>query len=355
MIMSVFNKILIINIACLICLNIPSFAQTKNVKVGAYYFDGWTGTYPYHITDKLKNTYSERKPIWGWITSSQKIVDKQILAASQSGLSFFSFCWYNDVKDTATPLNNALSYYLKSPYQDKLKFCLMIANHKGNEVRERDWDKLTTEWIKLFKSKNYLTVNNKPLIIFFTPKGLNEEFGSFINVKQAFDKFRQKAIACGLKGVTIAACVGSNGVDIASAKLCGYDVLTGYNYHYAGFTGSEKVVPIEKLQQNETKEWNKISGNKLPYIPVSTLNWDPRPWADQNQSYANSPRYTGFSTNSVYKSVANICKWVNTHPNNTPKERIALLYAWNEYGEGAWLTPSKTTDFLPAIKQANNQ
>ena len=70
---------------------INAYAQ---VKVGAYYFDGWTGHYPIHITNALTTTFAGREPKWGWITSSQKIMDEQIGLASDAGLSFFDFCWY---------------------------------------------------------------------------------------------------------------------------------------------------------------------------------------------------------------------------------------------------------------------
>ena len=36
-----------------------------------------------------------------------------------------------------------------------------------------------------------------------------------------------------------------------------------------------------------------------------------------------------------------------SNPEKTPKEKIALLYAWNEYGEGARLTPSITAKDNP--------
>ena len=65
----------------------------KSVRFGAYYFDGWTGIYPWHITPELVKSFPNREPKWGWITSSQEVMNEQISLASKSGLSFFSFCW----------------------------------------------------------------------------------------------------------------------------------------------------------------------------------------------------------------------------------------------------------------------
>jgi len=102
--------------------------QAHEIKLGAYYFDGWTGKYAQHISPKLMNSFSNRKPKWGWITSSQKIVDQQILAASGAGLSFFSFCWYYSGKDKykGEPLNNALKFFQKSEYTGKMEYCLIL-------------------------------------------------------------------------------------------------------------------------------------------------------------------------------------------------------------------------------------
>lgn len=47
--------------------------------LGAYYFDGWTEG-SHHITESLKNDFRDREPIWGWVTSTQPIVDAQRLS-----------------------------------------------------------------------------------------------------------------------------------------------------------------------------------------------------------------------------------------------------------------------------------
>jgi hypothetical protein len=42
------------------------------------------------------------------------------------------------------------------------------------------------------------------------------------------------------------------------------------------------------------------------------------------------------------------------HPDQTTAERIVLLYAWNEFGEGGYLAPTKGDPegaYLKAVKQ----
>jgi len=333
--------------------NVKLFAQGSEIALGAYYFDGWTGAYPSHITQTLIDSFPEREPKWGWKTSSQEIVDEQIILAAKAGLSFFSFCWYYNgaEKFKTEPLNQAQRLFLKSPEKNKLKYCLLVANHQGFEISPSDWSIVTSEWINQFKDPSYLRVDGKPLLIFFS--SLISKFGTADAVGLALNNFREAAKKAGLNGVTIALCTNPDETAIKDAELCGFDVLTGYNYHTAGYGNSRKL-PINNLINGEFLAWNRFSKfSKLKYIPVVTLNWDARPWATPDNTYSTSPYYVGYSPGSVFKSVQNCIGWLNTNVGTATKERVAILYAWNEIGEGPYLTPSKNgINMLEGVKKA---
>lgn len=327
--------------------------STTKLNLGAYYFDGWTSGSS-HITLALRRDYSDRKPIWGWTTSTQKIVDQQINSASKAGLSFFSFCWYYDGKSKIDSINRALMFYKRSEYLNRLDYCLMVANHYGFLIGPKSWSIVKKEWLKHFDSPNYLKVDGKPLIIFYSLGTLISEFGSVINVREAFNDLRAEAINGGLKGVAVALCVSPYGPDINQAEACGIDILTGYNYHSEGFRGGNKNVSIDSMQKVEAVVWDKFRKlSNLKYIPVSTLNWDPRPWANAKNGYLNSPHFTGYSEKSVFNSVLGLSRWIKQNTASTTKENIGILYAWNENGEGAYLTPTiKGPNLLNGVKKA---
>ncbi|HVD98466.1 MAG TPA: glycoside hydrolase family 99-like domain-containing protein [Cytophagaceae bacterium] len=331
-------------------------AQNKDVTIGAYYFDGWTGRYPYHITQSLLDSFPEREPKWGWLTSTQSIIDEQICTASEAGLSFFSFCWYYNGKNTfqKEPLNQALGFYLQSKYRTRLRYCLMVANHYGFEIGKEDWPLLITEWIKYFKGNSYLNVEGKPLIIFLGVKSMIQRFGSVENVRLAFDSLRNAAKADGLAGVTVAVCTNPLEEEIKQTINCDPDILTGYNYHTAGFVKGERLIPIDSLRTGEIRAWNKlVQLSPLKYIPVCTLNWDPRPWATRSNGYSKASYYIGYSPESVCRSTQSVLYWTKNHSKAMTKEKIVLLYAWNENGEGAYLTPSRNgTDMLQGVRKA---
>lgn len=355
------------------------FADSKAQKpcLGAFYFDGWSGTDHNIMSPTLLQNYAKREPKWGWVTSSQAVVDQQINYAADAGLSFFSFDWYYNSNFKNQPLNKALGYFRNSPYNNRLKYCLMVANHAPFIIGPNDWSNVVTEWVSQFKSPSYLRVNNKPLLIIFSIETLVQKFGSAQNVHAALDSLRQVATRQGLPGVTVAVCMRTDLYNIRLAEQCGFDILTGYNYPGAGMSKdllsnvnqyqaalSNKslkaaplnkaglAVPIDNLQKGEVKIWDQFPKlSKLKYIPAVTLNWDPRAWANPSNNYSNRPYYVGYSPATVKKSIANCINWVNANPGATSSEKIILLYAWNEMGEGAWLTPTKDgVDLLQGVK-----
>lgn len=48
-----------------------------------------------------------------------------------------------------------------------------------------------------------------------------------------------------------------------------------------------------------------------------------------------------------------LADWMEEHPEQVTKDRLALIYAWNEIGEGGWLVPCKDDpkgSYLKAIR-----
>ncbi len=348
------NNRIILSLVALLWTSTLCIGQLKHkVTLGAYYFDGWTGTYPYHITPMLRDSFPERKPRWGWITSTPQIVAKQLREANKIGLSFFCFCWYysnDNIQYRREPLNNALKIYMNTD-QKKIKFSLLVANHKGFEIKKENWAFVCNEWIQYFKHPNYCTIDNQPILSFFSLQTLLDNLGGEAGVKEAFIYLRNKASEEGIGKIKLALCADMTQIQVA--EKIGFDILTGYNYHEAGyFTSRNTVIPIDSLITGEKRIWTTLANTtKLTYIPVTTLNWDPRPWADGKNFYTNERRYRGFSPTSVLKSVKGCVDWITENINKT--HGWGMIYAWNEYGEGAYLTPTATgNNFLIGLGKA---
>lgn len=329
-----------------------------SIQLGAYYFDGWAKATSGHLTPRLRDSFPDRKPKWGWVTSTPDIMREQIDLAADAGLTFFSFCWYypdyNHQNFQTDPLNHAVNLYLKAPNKSRLKFNLMISNHGGQEIGPDDWPAVTDVWVNFFKDPGYIKVDGKPLIIFFNMNSLVHLFGSPEAVRKALNTLRDKSTAAGLSGASIAVCVSPTPEAVQQAKNAGFDIVTGYNYPTLGFKDHKLEHDVDSLNTVGMTIWNRFNKAALPYIPVATLNWDPRPWATATNFYGKSAWFTGLSANSVYKAVSSLKSWIANNPGATPTEHIALLYAWNEYGEGSWLTPTANDSLhlLNGIKKA---
>jgi hypothetical protein len=346
-----------IRLACAVLL-LPLTAVAQQPKpratVGAYYFDGWSGQ-TNHITELLKTEFADRKPLWGWKDDTIEIMQKQIDYCADHGIAFWSFCWYYpEGEDKTTPLNNALGLYLKSANNQRLKFCLLAANHGGFRIGPKDWDACCAKWIDLFRQPTHLRLDEQPLLIFFSPNELQQTFGGIEEVRKALDSLRAKAKDAGLPGVAVAACTGPGG-HLADLARSGYTLLTGYNYSL-GWQSGDGSQPFQKLIDGNRKIFDQLAETSpLPYVPVITVGWDRRPWEKgELPPEKMSVWYPDRTPKMVEEFVQTGVRWLDEHPDKATAQRLLLLYAWNENGEGGYLTPTEAdgTKYLEAVERA---
>jgi hypothetical protein len=326
----------------------------RKAVVGAYYFDGWSGKTT-HVTELLDTKYADRKPVWGWRDDTVEIMQQQINFCADHDLAFWAFDWYYpEGQDKFTPLNNALDLYLQAPNCDRMQFCLLVANHGGFRIGPKDWDACCQRWIELFQRPTHLKVAGEPLLIFFSPEELAKAFGGVDGVRAALESLRTKARQGGLKGVAVAACTGPSN-KMADFARSGYTLLTGYNYSLGWMNGAG-AKPFQDLIAGNQQIFQQFAAKTpLPYVPVITIGWDRRPWEEkQLPPEKMSVWYPDRTPQLVEEFVRAGVRWLDEHPDKTTAERLLLLYAWNENGEGGYLTPTGAdkTEYLQAVRRA---
>ena len=315
--------------------------------VGAYYFSGWSHGQNNNLTPLLLGAPLRRyEPLITWYDDSQRQVDRTIDQAAGAGVGFFAFDWYNLSHAryaTDLSLNSGLTYYLTSRHRGRLKFCVNFIDQNPFMPKARDWYGLVQTWIKYFKQPDYVRVNGKPLLIIFSPEHMRQDiFGSSRNVHQALEYLRGQVRAAGLPGVTIAvgATVTPHGNPYNYGRIAqeGYDITTGYNYHATGGEKYNVPAPYSALVRENVDMWTRVAYNlPQPYIPVITMGWDQRfSYREQRTKIVYAGRTPGQFL--CYASAAR--RWIDTHPYRTVPERIVLVYAWNEIGEGGALIPT---------------
>lgn len=319
-----------------------------NTIVGAYYFPGWKQGAHWGWT-KLER-FPERKPVLGWYNEGTPVVaDWQIRWAAEHGISFFAFDWYWD-RGSRSLEHGLHEGFLKSRYRNKMRFCLLWANHNpaGSASRD-DLRQVTRFWIdRYFRLPEYQKIDGKPLIILFSPGRVLDDIG-VEGTRTAFDEMRTMCRDAGLAGLYIAGCVGPDRGSVERMREAGFDAATGYNYPDAGAAPEDgNRPPYASAIAGYTGIWEKLSSfGLMDTIAVCDPGWDSRPWAGDD-----ALARTGKNPALFRKMLENARTFAVRHPIGKGDTRMVLVEAWNEYGEGAAIEPHRQFGFgfLDAIR-----
>ena len=327
-------------------LHDPLAPAYRHYEVGAYYFSGWSHGQNNNITPLLTDHMQASEPLIGWYDDSQSAVDQSIDMAADSGIDFFAFDWYDIAQSpyvTDQSLNEGLNFYLTSRERHRLKFCLIYIDYPPFVPPAARWPTLVQTWIGYFRQPDYVRVDGKPLFIIFSPEHMRDIFGGSAGVRQALDLLRAQARAAGLPGVTVAVAATVTPhvlpVHVQELNAEGYDAATGYSYHSVGGEQFNVPVPYARLVQENVAMWSRVPARvPIPYIPVITSGFDLRNSVRDQQT---AIIYDG-RTPSKFACYALLARrWIDMHPRQTTKERIVMVYAWTEMGEGGAIIPNR--------------
>lgn len=308
-------------------------------EVGVYYFPGWPSA-----SNWLPIKNWGRKPLLGYYKEGNpEVMDWQIKWCLEHGITFFIFDWYW-VQGSRMLEHGLHDAFLKSRYGNLMKFSLLWANHNPPKTSSiPDLLNLTRFCIdNYFRLPNYLRIDNKPTLFIFTPRQLTDDLG-VEGVKEAFTRMRELCRQEGLNGLFIVGCMHDSDWDLRVMKEEGYDAVTGYNYPWAGAGPDDKRVPYDELVKGYERIWKGIVDKGYDYIVPTTPGWDPRPWHGPNTLVRTNP------TPSSFEKMLRAAKEL-VEKNSLRK--MVIIEAWNEWGEGSYIEPSKEWGFayLDAVK-----
>lgn len=338
-------------------LRLPDLPEMK-VKLGVYYFPvmidwgggGRPGLRAIESMEPLLGYYDERSP---------KTADWQIAWARQHGISWFAVDWYWNQGEEF--LNEALDEGLmNSRFINDIEFCIHWCNQDPacTTFRAYDYSSQTLRELaatlcdRYFSRKNYLKVGGEPVFMIFQPISLINDNGGLDQAKAALEAMEQEVCSRGFKGIYFVAVNNSPVVpDYASA---GFDCVAPYSFLYANLL-PEKTDRVEfdykRIVQRyvDYLEFNQkqVHAQELDYIPTAWSGWDDLPRYGEHRR-AQSVVTVG-NTPAAFRSMAQAL------PDYAEKENpLALIEAWNEWGEGTVIEPGKRYgfDYLSALLSA---
>lgn len=336
-------------------------AAAWNATIGANYYNGcwWYGGDPVpHVAfdpntmnpNLLNPEWSTRRPLYEgngpFRTDSQALMEQEINLAADHGVSFFNFCWYwiNDEKQSTadpTTTNGAMYRFLSAANNDRMKLTLNLC---AMPTTTEKWADAIDLLIPIMSHPRYLRVGGKPLMYVYDTNP-----GAFS--LDAYNALNAAAVAAGLGGIRIA---GNLSWPDPTPQSPAYD----YTYRYAlrnpgdgpplEHPYSDLTAHAESIWWNDTYTEDLRPGQKM--MPTIMSGFDGRPVA----GYANDWYYTGRTPAAFATHVQNAVNWMNNHPSTTTAEKIAQVYAWNEFAEGGIITPTQGDDptgaYLDALK-----
>lgn len=313
------------------------------LDVGVYYFPGWRTPGQWAPITR----YPERRPVLGWYREGDpSVADWHIKWAAEHGVTFFAYDWY--WSDGARQLEHALHEgYFNARYRSNLKFCLLWANHNADGTSSHaDFMKVVRYWIEhYFRRPEHYTIDGKPVMIIFSTQRFRADLGSEA-LRRSFDAMREECVNAGLKGLYIIACAGYDVAETRTLADEGYDAVTAYNWPGLGLRGSERWAPYADLLKPHRELWERYAAEgALPIMTPVSGGWDSRPW------HGDSALVRSGRTPELFrKHLQDAKQFIEAHP--TKALPVALIEAWNEFGEGSYIEPQREHGFgyLDAIR-----
>jgi hypothetical protein len=330
----------------------------SKVTLGAYIFPGWyrdtgKGDYPYKTHDEdseWKRCVSKQpapRPLLGFYDDSlPEVNDWHIKWALEHGISFFAFDWYWNAgeKRLARSLEQG---FLNAKYSGMMKFCIHWCNHsldwkQNGKPAALDFSSKALAEMTVyladhyFNRPNYLTVEGRPVLMVFVPGALIGANGNAAGFRRTLGEMNAILRGKGLKDLYLVA-LGAGG---RSFEEAGFSAFTAYSYY--GTDANSKYewkrgfsVPYEDMVTHFESMWRAAGRTKsLPYIVPVGSNWDDRPRAGNNAAVI-----TGKSPDLFERMCRGSLKHVDK------RTHLAVIEAWNEWGEGSFIEPDKELGF----------
>lgn len=311
-----------------------------------------TTFFGYHATKSLGPAkFRDRTPYYAQeiakdqIEYSNRTVEEyeiEMRYAIEAGIDYFAYCWYDHIVPSeqlegtsaivatadkhVRELTRARSLHAQSALREKLHYCgILISPHPYS-------DESLQLLAREMRDAGYEKIDDRPLVYFFPGQWqpLLARLRQICKEENTPDPF---AVVMSPYGNT--APEDKDKVEGICAYAC------------AGDDSWEGLCKIS-LELNE-----KRIQTGIPCIPHFTVGWDPTPRI-QNPvpwvAYLDKAYHAPCSREQLLSAAEEFKTWVSDHRGDCVTGHI-LVFAWNEFEEGAWICPTLGADNQPDFRR----
>mgnify|MGYP000917371311 CR=1 FL=1 len=346
------------SVLMIIGLAISAGAQEKDILVGVSYFAGWWEASPnkWHGADGAdwRPRYPDRMPLLG-LYNNQETMDKEIRAAADYGVDFFSILWYynppgKEREPNSRFLERGVLDFMHSPENHRMRFMVEYCNHPPYDAAtEEDWARCIEFWKQCFAHPSYLRIEGK---IVFKVHGAfyfyQQNQAGPAQCRKRLDQLREAVRQAGLGEMILGGGVGS-GEAIPEGHWADeiFD-FTGTYMDLPDLPRTPEDYPYQRLAGFIADNRRKHKADHKPYLPFIAAGWAPRPWPDSRAYFAFPTKEEWTAALEGVRADLNQCPALGF-----PGQRAFTIYAWNEFGEGGILAPTEGARYerLEAIRK----
>lgn len=194
-----------------------------------------------------------------------------------------------------------------------------------------------------FALPNYLTVEGHPVLMVWDTAAIFRANGGPEGFRAVLDQMNALLAKRGMKSLYLVSMGRTR-----DEKEGGFSAMTGYGYYGTPFDSPWEwrgghSVPYADVLRNYENTWSMWEKEAyLPYIPPIGSNWDSRPRHSERAVVVSDYTPANFRQ---------MCQ--NSRKHIGPPLNLAIIEAWNEWGEGSFIEPDQQYGFgfLDALRE----
>lgn len=289
---------------------------------------GWACISPYDDYEPILGYYDENIP---------ETADWEIKYMVEHGIDFQAFCWYPNVESYGVKPKvkdpgetHLYEGYMFAEYSDMMDYAILWEGNSSSPINMKEWKEIYVPYLieHYFKDERYLTIENKPVLLFFSYNNVKGRIGGNEQNKEMFDYLDEEMQKMGFDGMIYMG-VSASGGEYDSLDLMGYDGISAYSWGIEGYQYSVNLKKMTELAEN----------SPVYHVPTVSVGFNRLPWYGDRYQLMSMENYE-----KTHLWVRDEYFQKNTEKNSW-QENFVMLSTWNEYGEGTIISPSVERGF----------